>query len=60
MGGVDDMAAWTRLVWDMSLSMALNGTEHCYVPHNPMDISCDQKQAPMKEDSKQKLNDLII
>ena len=56
MGGVDDMAAWTRLVWDMSLSMAFNGTDHCHVPHNPMDVSCDLKRSPdKKDDSHQRL-----
>jgi hypothetical protein len=43
MGGVDDMAVWTRLVWDSSLAMAANGTEDCYVPHNPMEIQCGIK-----------------
>ena len=40
MGGIDDMAAWTRLVWDSSLAMALNGTESCHIPKNPMDVQC--------------------
>ena len=40
MGGVDDMAAWTRLVWDSSIAMAFNGTETCDVPHNPMAVQC--------------------
>ena len=52
MGGVDDMAAWTRLVWDMSLAMAENGTEHCHIPKNPMDIHCDLKQSSRVDSSK--------
>ena len=46
MGGIDDMAAWTRLVWDLSLEMASNGTDNCYIPENPMEITCDIQQSP--------------
>jgi hypothetical protein len=59
MGGVDDMAAWTRIVWDMSLAMAVNGTEHCHIPMNPMDIHCDLKQTT-KIDSAQRWVDFLF
>jgi len=45
MGGVDDMSVWTRLVWDLSLSLAANGTEDCYIPKNPMNIDCSRKHS---------------
>ena len=39
-GGMEDMAAWTRLVWDQTLWMAANGPENCHVEHNPLNIHC--------------------
>jgi glycosylphosphatidylinositol phospholipase D len=45
LGGVDDMASWTRLVWDTAAFMLVNGTDNCNITDNPMTIQCgDQKQ----------------
>ena len=42
LGGINDMAYWTQLVWDQSLIMATEGTENCKIVKNPMEISCNQ------------------
>ena len=39
-GGMEDMAAWTRLVWDQTLWMAVNGPENCHIEQNPLNIHC--------------------
>jgi len=41
MGGINDMAAWTQIVWDSSIQMALNGPEYCHIERNPMNIYCN-------------------
>ena len=39
-GGMEDMAAWTRLAWDTTLWMAANGPENCHIEHNPLNMHC--------------------
>ncbi len=40
MGGINDMAAWTRLAWDNNMAMAVNGTDSCVFDDNPLEIVC--------------------
>lgn len=54
MGGVDDMSVWTRLVWDLSLTLAANGTEDCYIPKNPMNIDCSGRSPADLSDKNEK------
>ena len=45
LGGINDMAAWTQIVWDTSLEMATQGTEHCHIVKNPLEIYCNDTKA---------------
>lgn len=42
MGGINDMAAWTQLVWDTSIQMAQIGPDNCHIEKNPMNIYCNE------------------
>ena len=43
-GGMEDMAAWTRLAWDTTLWMAVNGPENCHVEKNPLNLHCPKSK----------------
>ena len=45
LGGINDMAAWTQISWDTSLEMATQGTEHCHIVKNPLEIYCNNTKA---------------
>ena len=40
LGGLDDMATWTSIVWRQAATALLNGTENCDIPHNTLGLSC--------------------
>ncbi|XP_041357023.1 phosphatidylinositol-glycan-specific phospholipase D-like [Gigantopelta aegis] len=39
-GGVDDMAAWTQIIWKDFIHMLEHGQKGCNLPHNPLFINC--------------------
>lgn len=46
-GGMEDMAAWTRLAWDTTLWMAAYGPENCHIEHNPLNLHCPKGTLPI-------------
>lgn len=50
LGGIDDMASWTKLAWDESVSMAVNGTDNCHIVSNPLHIHCNQDETSHKQE----------
>ena len=40
LGGLDDMSAWTSLVWQQASTALLQGTGACDIPHNTIGLSC--------------------
>ena len=44
LGGLDDMSAWTSLVWRQAARALINGTEKCDVPHNALALNCDEDE----------------
>ena len=36
------MSIWTNIVWRQATSALLNGTENCDIPHNTLELSCDE------------------
>jgi len=41
LGGLDDMAAWTSLVWEQAAVALSGGTQDCDIPHNTLELSCN-------------------
>ena len=49
LGGINDMAAWTQIVWDTSIEMAKYGPENCHIETNPMNIYCNGSSTGFSE-----------
>ncbi|XP_067677733.1 phosphatidylinositol-glycan-specific phospholipase D-like [Haliotis asinina] len=46
-GGMDDMSAWTQIIWKYVVFMLEHGQGECNVTHNPLYITCGQSpQSP--------------
>ncbi|XP_071119252.1 phosphatidylinositol-glycan-specific phospholipase D-like [Haliotis cracherodii] len=41
-GGIDDMSAWTQIIWKHVVYMLEHGQSDCNVTHNPLYITCGQ------------------
>ncbi|XP_046581198.1 phosphatidylinositol-glycan-specific phospholipase D-like [Haliotis rubra] len=41
-GGIDDMSAWTQIIWRRVVYMLEHGQSECNVTHNPLYITCGQ------------------
>ena len=35
------MSTWTNIVWRQAARALLNGTDNCNIPHNTLDLNCD-------------------
>ena len=35
------MSTWTNIVWRQAAKALLNGTDNCEIPHNTLDLNCD-------------------
>ena len=44
LGGLDDMSTWTNIVWRQAAKAVLNGTNNCDIPHNTLELSCENKE----------------
>jgi len=44
LGGLDDMAVWTSLVWEQAAKALLGGTQNCDIPHNTLALSCNRRE----------------
>lgn len=47
LGGLDDMATWTSLVWRQAARALINGTDHCDIPHNTLALNCGESVRAM-------------
>ncbi|XP_051025324.1 phosphatidylinositol-glycan-specific phospholipase D [Acomys russatus] len=57
LGGLDDMAFWSTNIYRLTSFMLENGTSACYLPENPLFISCDGQRKPTPSSSKVQKND---
>jgi len=42
LGGLDDMAMWTAIIWREAVTALFNGTETCSIPVNTMGFHCGE------------------
>ncbi|XP_055470460.1 phosphatidylinositol-glycan-specific phospholipase D isoform X1 [Psammomys obesus] len=57
LGGLDDMAFWSTNIYRLTSFMLENGTSDCYLPENPLFISCDGQRNNTLSGSKVQKND---
>lgn len=44
LGGLDDMSAWTSMVWSQAATALLGGTQDCDIPHNTLGLNCEGRE----------------
>ena len=49
-GGLDDNAAWTTLLWHDAITMIHNGTNSCQHSKNPVDVHCPEQPKASSSD----------
>lgn len=40
LGGLDDMAGWTQIIWQSVAEMLVNNTSSCVIPYNTLCLQC--------------------
>ncbi|XP_065179738.1 phosphatidylinositol-glycan-specific phospholipase D-like [Sycon ciliatum] len=53
-GGVDDNAAWTTMLWHDAVTMLENGTKACAHSKNPVSVSCTGIPPPVSQEGSEK------
>ncbi|XP_023343667.1 phosphatidylinositol-glycan-specific phospholipase D-like isoform X2 [Eurytemora carolleeae] len=44
LGGLDDMATWTAIIWEQAAIAIFNGTEGCSIPENTLGFTCSENR----------------